>query len=271
MRKRAWPTDVSADRRKYLNGPFGQIHIHLWGDIHKARDVLICLPPSPYSGRAFDTIAPHLAKDRCVIAVDYPRLDKKKEASIAKFALVAQAVVNFVGAEKRRVLVGFHTGCLVAAEASLICGSDVDRIIIIDVPFFTPEVQAKIKAQKPGYFRISKDFSDLQSAWDRSVGKQRDNLSALRSFELFVDHISAGHSAWYPFAAAFTYDCASQFSKISTSCYVIATQAGLHNESLSAALAIERSVLIETPEIKVSVLEAAAEDTAIVIQQALEE
>ena len=261
---------MTASYRQYLKGPFGQIHLHIWGQVETAENILICLPPSPYSGRAYDTIAPKLTRNKsCVIAVDYPRHDGDVQATINDYARVIHDVINNFKTDAALYLIGFHTGCLVAVETSLITDVNIAKLILIDVPYFSREKQRDLKALNLGNFPITANLLDLQSAWDMSVTRQQDKVSVSRSFELFVDHISAGLAAGEPFAAAFDYDCETQFSKVSTPNVVIATRAGLHQESLSAAKAIKNSILIEEISIEVSVLEQAADKTADVISRCI--
>lgn len=249
--------------RDYRETSFGQIQIHIWGCAQEAEHILVCLPPSPYSGKAYDTIAPELVTDKlCVLAVDYPRFSGEKSSSINDYAGVVHDVLKSLKNTAPISLVGFHTGCLVAVETSLAADINIARLILIDVPYFSSVSRAEHAAQSYGSFPVSLNLSDLQSAWDMSVTRQKDKVPLARAFDMFVDHISAGVSAGEPFAAAFDFDCQQQFSKVSVPSFVIATHAGLYSESLCAAERIENSILIEEPSITASVLEQSASITA---------
>jgi len=260
--------------RAYLDGPFGQIHIHHWGDLDRSENVLICLPPSPYTGRAYNTLAPKIVEnaqsDLGVIAVDYPQFQEVAKPSIKKYAQAVESVIRQTCIRKHVTLIGFHTGCLVATETALREGLHIDRLILIDVPFFDDATRETLKARSMGTLPMTYDLTDLQPAWDLSVTRQKERVSPQRGLEMFVDHISAGMSAGEPFAAAFEYECAAQFAKITTPSCVIATQAGLYEESLKTAKAIPHATLLDAKNIKASVLEKSADLTVKYLLDGLE-
>lgn len=260
-------------RRAYIDGPFGQIHIHQWGQIDRSSEIILCLPPSPFTGQAYNTLAPKLIKksesDICVIAVDYPRFAGKRKPSIQDYANVVNAVIAQICTAKTVTLLGFHTGCLVAVETSLISKTQIERLVLIDVPYFDEDKRKNLQSMSLGSFPLSYELMDLQSAWDLSVTRQKDRIDSQRALEMFTDHISAGPSSGEPFMAAFAYDCTQQFPKVTVPCFVIATQAGLYEENIKTTKEIVHSVLLDEPTIKASVLEKASDDTAKCVMKCL--
>jgi len=247
--------------KRYIDGPFGQIHIRQWGS-NTSRPPLICFAPSPFSSVAYASLAPILSKERVVIAMDYPGYglsDPCPEAPlIADYATTAAALIAAVSPDQPADLLGFHTGCLVAAETSLLEPDLVNRLTLIDVPFFEPAKQAELLASTPEKAELKTEISGLSKAWDFCVSTRLEHISLPRTFDMFIDYISAGESSNAAFHAAFQYDCNTQFSKVSHPCWVLATDSSLHQASCKTADVVPGAELIELREIKVAVLEKGA-------------
>ena len=249
-------------RRAYLNASSGQLHVRIWGDMEDEEQVILALPPSPYSGQAYRTLAPILAEKIPVISIDYPGYGNSDPVdNIPSIQTYANAVNDVIGAlcsDKQIILLGFHTGCLVAIETGLLSDLAVEKSILIDVPFFNAERRADLKNKRLGRLDISETLDSILPAWEMSVARQVKMIPIERAFEMFVDQISGGDAAGAAFEAAFSYDCDAKMPAVNTPVVVIATSAGLYHESLQAAKAIKGSKLIQAQELKVSILEREA-------------
>lgn len=249
----------------YLDWPHGQIHIREWGyDSDTSQPPLVCLHPAPYSGAYFETMAPLLAKNRHVIALDYPgyggstRL--KTIPTIGDYAKATRATIKHLGLGSEAVdLLGFHTGCLVAVEASL--QTEINRLFLIDVPFFSQE-EAEKKLKLFGDKNLSPDFSDLEPTWQFNVTKRHGDIGLSRSFNLFVEQLRAGEHSNDAFQAAFSYPCESSFAKAAAAAYVLATQSTLLDPSRKAAATLPNGTLIECLDVTKAALELGAESLA---------
>jgi len=253
-------------KRNYIDGPFGQIHIYQWGDDEK-KPALVCLPPAPFSSNAYATIAPLLATKRKVIAVDYPGYGNSDACPhtpmISDYAqAVAAVIADFVhssGQHHSCDLVGFHTGCLVAAETSLQFAHQVRKLILVDVPFFSTEKQAQLLPVMAKAVEIEQDLEMLRKPWDFCISKKLEHMSLERAYDIFVDHIATGKNTNAAFNAAFQYPCEERFAQITHPTDIIASSAGgLYDSTLAAAKAIEHSALVEHTEITAAVLEKGA-------------
>lgn len=248
-------------KRSYIDGPFGQVHILEWGSENQGAPIL-CLAPAPFTSAAYLTLAPLLGVKRRVIAIDYPGYGNSdataSEPTIADFADAVAAVATAVSPGQPVDLCGFHTGCLVAAETSLRHADPVNRLLLVDVPFFSSERQQKMLESMRTKPKIGTDLDGLQKAWNFCVVKKVEHIPLERAYQNFIDYIFEGDNANLAFYAAFGYPCEKQFSKLTHSTFVIATSTGLFDESREAAKAIEDSSLIEVPEITVAVLDKGA-------------
>lgn len=94
------------------------------------------LPPAPHSRDFFDRTRAALA-DIPTEAATYPGYGDRPrgEVSITAYAK------SLLSKNTPDVLVGFHTGCLVALEMAL-QSQDALHLILIDVPFFDAETKA---------------------------------------------------------------------------------------------------------------------------------
>ncbi len=248
--------------KHYIDGPFGQIHIRRWGDDSCNEPLLICLAPSPFSGVAYSTLAPLLASERRVVAIDYPGYGLSdpcdKAPLIEDYAKAVAAVIEALSADEPVDLLGFHTGCLVAVETSLLFTERVKRMLLVDVPFFEPAKQEELLAKTPLESELSSELLGLNKAWDFCVAKRLEHIPLPRAYDMFLDYISAGQASNAAFRAAFQYSCEAQFSKVSTPCWVIATSSGLFEPSRATAEVIQNAELVELTEITVAVLEKGA-------------
>lgn len=248
-------------KKHYIDGPFGQVHIRQWGE-DSVQAPLICLTPSPFSSVAYTSLAPMLCGNRKVFAVDYPGYGLSdaclNEPSIADFAEAVQAVIDVVSPDRPVDLLGFHTGCLVATETSLLCADKVGRLVLIDVPFFDQAKQAELLAKTPVLSTIEPELSGLEQAWDFCIGKRLEHIPLPRAYDMFLDYVGAGENANAAFRAAFQYQCEQRFTELAHPTWVIATAGGLFDASVRASGLIPNSNLIELKEVTVAVLEKGA-------------
>jgi len=251
---------------RYLDGPYGQLHLRVWNERGNGRP-LLCLPPSPFSSAAYTTIAPLLAKTPSlisspVIALDYPGYGNSSACPhaplINDYAQAAAAVCNHYHFQGGVDLLGFHTGCLVAVEASLLFSNLVNRLILIDSPYFNPEKQAELLLSMGKPVELAPELAMLESAWDFCVSKRLEHIPLDRAYDMFVDHIRTGVATNAAFKAAFQYPCKDKFNAVTHPTHVIATQAGLHRPSINTANDITNAKLIELSEVSTAVLEYGA-------------
>jgi len=121
----------------------GRVHFRTWvADDAGATTapVLVLLHPMPHDGVFFSVIAPYLASGRTVIAPDYPGYGGSDElAQVPTIGLYADAMIDALreaGFKGPYDFFGFHTGCLVAVEISLLHPAETRRIVQVDVPYF---------------------------------------------------------------------------------------------------------------------------------------
>ncbi|APG61645.1 hypothetical protein LPB140_00975 [Sphingorhabdus lutea] len=249
----------------YSDSSFGQIHWRMAGENREEVDIF-CLHPAPYSGLAYTNIMPHLAKNRRVFAPDYPghggSAPFRHDASINDYARAMAEILEELTNGRKTHLVGFHTGCLVAAELSIIAPQFVDGITIIDVPAFDAETRAKLLPKSGGEYVITPELSCLEPAWLLGMTKRIESQGVERSFEMFTEQLRHGRGRNAAFHAGFSYDVEGQFAKISCPVHIIASQSALLDATRRAATLIPHAAYVERTDIKRAVLDEAAEKVA---------
>lgn len=98
--------------------------------------MILFLPPAPHTAAFFDTIRGALA-DIETQAATYPGY-----GDVPKTKVSIEAYAEHLLPQDGTVLIGFHTGCLVAIEMTL-QSPDIGGLILIDIPYFDDTAKAK--------------------------------------------------------------------------------------------------------------------------------
>ncbi|RKQ71979.1 hypothetical protein DES40_1315 [Litorimonas taeanensis] len=96
--------------------------------------MILFLPPAPHTGAFFDTVRQSL-QGVDTKAVTYPGYGDEPKTAASISAYAAHSLQN-----KDAILVGFHTGCLVALEMAK-QSSQLGRLILVDVPYFDEQTK----------------------------------------------------------------------------------------------------------------------------------
>lgn len=252
-------------QRGYSSSSFGQLHWRMAGERTGQPD-LYCLHPAPYSGLAYSTIMPQLAQGRRVIAPDYPGAGGsdpfRHDASVSDYASAMAQLIGDLSDGQPVELLGFHTGCLVAAEISIATPQLARRLVLIDVPAFDADTRAKQMAGSGAEFEITPDISCLENAWHLGMTKRIESQGLDRSFAMFAEQLRHGRGRNAAFHAGFAYDVERRLPQITKPTAIIASQSMLLDATRRAASLIPESTLIERLDIKRAVLDEAAPQTA---------
>ncbi|MGJ8563034.1 MAG: alpha/beta fold hydrolase [Alphaproteobacteria bacterium] len=98
--------------------------------------MILFLPPAPHTGSFFDTIRESLS-DIETQASTYPGY-----GDVPATTSTIQAYALSLLPQDNTVVVGFHTGCLVALEMALQY-PNIGPLILVDIPFFDIDTAAK--------------------------------------------------------------------------------------------------------------------------------
>lgn len=255
-------------RCAYIDGPFGQIHARYWDAKTTANNqpALFCFHPSPFSSLAFQTIAPFLQVGRTVIAPDFPGYGGSarphSSPSIEAYCDAMFAAVEAFAEDSEINVLGFHTGCFVAAEMAVQRPISISKICLVDVPTFPADTRADMAREFSEPVNITSDLNCLQKAWQRGYVSRLGHQSEESAFAMFTEHLRPGIHMNAGFLAAFTYLWEDRLALVQQDSLVIATQSPLLKASRAAASTLPNATLLERLDIKKSVLDGAAEPIA---------
>lgn len=262
-------------RKGYTDGPFGQAHWRMAEPAAGGRAApdLYCFHPAPFSGLAYTGIMPHLAAARRVIAPDYPGYGGSDPftltPSIDDYAKAMASVIEALSGDAPVDLLGFHTGCLVAAQCAIDDPGLVRRLVLIDVPAFDEETSRKLAASNGEPPALTPELSCLSRPWESGVVKRLESQPMARAFEMFVEQLRPGAAMNAAFHAAFSYPWAERLPLVSQETMVLATKSPLLEGSHKAASLMPNAVLKERLDITRAVLDEAADKTAAEVERYL--
>ncbi len=258
-------------KKTYVETGFGQIHCRITAAESNQNKTILFLHPMPFSGLFYDTTTPYLNKNHTVISPDYPGYggsDRIADISIEKWADCMAETLEALNIEHPAEIIGFHTGCLVGTELSLRHPKLVNKLLLIDAPYFDATDRADMLKNNSAPPEFTKDVTSLAGIWKMNVGSKLGKVTVNRAMENLAEHLRNGENANLGFAAAFRYD-ADRMKKITHPTLIIASKSNMYETSLAAAELISDSTLIERKDIEPPVFEVYAQQIADEILQYL--
>ena len=196
-------------RRVYVDGRYGQIHCRLAVPEAAPAAPVVCLHMSPKSGRSYRQILPWLADRRVALAPDYPGHGEsdpppaEPHVTIADFADSAWTVVDAIGGGPVH-FVGYHTGAMVAVEATTQRPGDVLSITCISAPVLTAEeTESLVAAFQP--IPIDEAGTRFTVNWQRVLKHRGPGMTLQMAAESFAENLRAGDDYEWGHRAAFEY------------------------------------------------------------------
>ena len=195
-------------RKMYVDCRYGQLHMHTAFPSNGGFDELtplVCLHPSPLSGRVFRTLLAELGQQRSVYAPDLPGCgESDAPTSAPTVADYAAAVGDLLDTLRLRQvdLLGYQSGSLAAAELAVARPDQVRRVILASVPVFDAKERETYNS-RPWPVRAREDGTHLVEEWQRIRRSRGVNAPLARLGEDLGTALRAGDSAaWGPAAAA---------------------------------------------------------------------
>ena len=254
---------MSDTRRFYVSTTAGQLHGRtLLTRSPTDNPPLLCLHPAPSSGLYFTTVMPLLHEHRTVIAPDYPGYggsdEPPEQATIGIYAIAMIELLENYPIDEPVDVLGFHTGCLVAVEMALLAPDRIRRLVLCDVPYFTPEEQAALGAKMASPTQLTAELESLAPTWAFNVESRAGNVPIPRTINLLAEHLRVFPRDHHGFAAAFSYDCVGRFAELQADAVVLATRSGLLDATHAAAAAIADATLVDIEDVTTAVFESGA-------------
>ncbi|MEJ2533991.1 MAG: alpha/beta hydrolase [Gammaproteobacteria bacterium] len=252
-------------RRRYFDLDGRQLHLRASGRPSDGTPALLCLPPLPYSGLYFETLASAMPERR-LLCPDYPGYGGSDRApgppAIEAWARDLLALVDGLDESDSVDLLGFHTGCLVGAEMARQAPDRVRRLVLVDVPFFDAAGRARLTEKAGSAHCFDAGLDSLRQAWETNVASRQGRVPLARCLALLAEQLRAEPGAHEGFRAAFAYDPLPVFAGLPHRCLLISAGASLRGPTRAASEALASGRLLELPDTEPPVFETAVETIA---------
>ena len=189
------PTIVHV-RRSYSESRYGQLHLqtaYSSGGGFDEQVPLLCFHPVGSSSKYFEPLLPELGRDRIVYAFDLPGFGgsdvPEKEWSLAEVTSIISEFADSLRLRNFDVL-GVHLGALMAIELAATKPTQVRRVVLAEVPHFTPQ-EAKSQEWSKLPNLPAADGSHLLKEWQRLVATHGAHASADQLTQELVDVLAA--------------------------------------------------------------------------------
>jgi pimeloyl-ACP methyl ester carboxylesterase len=247
-------------RRGYFECRYGQLHVHnaipSGGGFEEATP-LLCLHPSPLSGRVFERFLAVAGVRRSVFAPDLPGFgDSDPPPPRAGVSEHAAAIGDFLDTMRLRQidLLGQRFGALVAAELTAVRPAQVRRLVLVSPPLAPDAAQAQAQAQA-----AAPDGSHLAEEWRRAAAYCGPDAEAEVVNAALADRLRGSAQAAAAAEAERGYSLRARLAQVAVPLLVLR----LRDQTRDVP---PRARLVELPEHGASLFETAPEAAA----QALE-
>ena len=252
----AMASDQIKERRYYLDGPYGHIHVRDAAPVKAPRRYpLVCFHQSPISGLQYLLFQRALAPTRRVLCPDTPGFGgSDRPPFVPKIADYARALGEGLaalgfGPKKKIDVLGFHTGTLIAVELAATRPDLVRRVVLSSLALFTPEELARNRAGCGGPRPVFNDPGYVSRYFEQQVTNGLPGMLPERRLELFVERLRSGPLSWYGPEAVFEYDTATQVGKITQPTLLLVMRDTLSENTRRAGTIIRRSQIVERMDI----------------------
>lgn len=251
-------------RKRYVDGPFGQIHLRESG-AQSGTAPLICLHATAYSSRSFSALMRAFGETRHVIAFDMLGYgDSDAPSTKPDMAGYADAIAATIGTGSCD-LFGYHTGVYVAAELALRHPKLVRRMTWMGVPYFQALDFEHWHARLATPHVLGTELDQFAERWEYLVGNRPTGVSLERGFANFVDELKAWPNGSWAHEAMFAWDSDARLPRIECPVTVLNPEGHLAAASRAAAALIPNATVVELPDLSGAVLELHADRIAALI------
>jgi pimeloyl-ACP methyl ester carboxylesterase len=194
----------------YVDCRFGQMHVHTAFPSNGGFDErvpLVCVHPSPLTGRVFRRLLAELGQDRSVYAPDLPGHGESDAPEVApSVAEYAAAVGDLIDTLRLREvdLLGHQSGSLVAAELAACRPGRVRRVVLAGVPVYDAREREAFH-RRPWPAPGREDGGHLAEEWQRLRRWRAASVPAARIGEAMAAALQAGDAASWGTSAAADY------------------------------------------------------------------
>jgi pimeloyl-ACP methyl ester carboxylesterase len=199
---------MSTPRRGYADGPFGQIHFQQLG----SGVPIVLLHQAPMTSGQFDNVyAPLAARGFHAIGIDMPGFGQSDPTDftprVEDYALIVPVVLDALGIEQAVVL-GHHTGALVATEVALQFPTRVAALIVNGPLPLTEEARQEYLTTGQAWernFTALPGAEHMKQIFDIRANFAAGSVPLNRISDYVVQALQQRGKFWYGHHAAFQY------------------------------------------------------------------
>jgi len=226
-------------KRHFINAKHGQLHLRVAGEA-TSQPAILCLHMMPKSGRVFTKVMRELAKNRLVIAPDYPGYGESDPYR----DILQPRVEDYVATVKEVVtqfdldvidLVGYHTGSMVSVALAHQEPELVRKVVNLSAPLFnTSEVEQFLKYYSA--VPLDENGTRFKTMWDRVIQYRGPGMTLEMAAESFAENLRGGerYEDGHYAAFKFTERYAQMISEIEQPLWILNLNDDLYEHSKRA-------------------------------------
>ena len=246
-------------RRGYFECRYGQLHVHNAipsGGGFEEGTPLLCLHPSPLSGRMFERFLAFAGTGRSVFAPDLPGFGESDappaQAGVAEHAA---AIADFLDTMRLRQidLLGHRFGALVAAELAATRPAQVRRLALV-----SPPTGAQVTEPAPPV----PDGGHVLEEWRRAAAYCGAGAAPQAVTAALAERLRNGRLAAAAAAAERSYPLLPRLAQLTVPLLVVRLREDVGSDKGQARQVPARTRLVELPEHGASLFETAPEAAA---------
>ena len=254
--------------RSYVTHDWGQIHVLASQPKAPGNPTpLVCFAPNPYSGNYYRLFMEQLGSDRPMLALDYPgigqsdtypgELDMSKLAEIMATSLLSLGWGPDGGGQVD--LCGYHTGTMLATELAITHPELVRRIVLMGIPYYDAAGRQE-RFDRLGQVKPWPDsFAAVAQDWIFAVEMRNEKVSLERAYGNYLESAGAWQGKARIYGAVFQYPAEERAPLLTQPTLILNPHGNLKEPSRAYAELIDGATLIELPDLKYGIFDAAPE------------
>lgn len=268
-------------RKDYVDGRFGQLHIHAIAPsiaVEDRKTPLILFHPNPVSGNFYRDFMLEMGKDRVVMAIDTPGYGQSarppEPQSIGGLAGAAADALDALGYGRDGNgaidVLGYHTGTLIAAELAITRRDLVRRLVLPGIPFYMGQERVENYERLTSPEALQEDGSHVLDAWEFWVTDRNEGVSLERGAEHFADQLQSGTTSWWAYHSVFSYAAEERLPLVTQPVMIPNTHGGLMEHSRAAAALFPNVKLIDMPNLHHGIFDVGVDELAATSREFLD-
>jgi pimeloyl-ACP methyl ester carboxylesterase len=252
--------------RSYVTHEWGQIHVLTsQPEVPSNPTPLVCFAPNPYSGNYYRLFMEQLGSDRRMLALDYPGIGQSdtypEELDMTTLAEIMADSLTSLGWGPNGGgpvdLCGYHTGTMLATELAITHPELVRRIVLVGIPYYDAAGRQE-RFDRLGQVKPWPDsFAVVAQDWIFAVEMRNEKVSLERAFGNYLESAGAWQAKARIYGAVFQYPAEERAPLLTQPTLVLNPHGNLKEPSRAYAELIDGATLIELPDLKYGIFDAA--------------